>query len=83
MKVSFPRKTQIFVVILRTLNFLEDTVIEEESMLQVFSKHSAAQEVGEVWTGRYFWGAQSTKFQNYSIFEEFWRKKHGFSQLML
>ena len=45
--------------------------------------HSAAQEVGEVWTGRYFWGAQSTKFQNYSIFEEFWRKKYGFSQLML
>ena len=31
--------------------------------------HSAAQEVGEVWAGRYFLGAQSTKFQNYSIQE--------------
>ena len=45
----------------------------------ILTLHSAAQEVGEVWTGRYFLGAQSTKFQNYSIFEEFWQKKHGFS----
>ena len=58
-------------------------VILKKHFLHITPLHSAAQEVGEVWPGQNFLGAQSTKFQNYSIFEEFGRKKHGFSQIVL